>query len=131
MMSVVTEALVQLIAKQVEEKGLVVWYDPEKAYGKVAAELTLPKTTVARYDGSFLGLRKEIDHLLKDDEQPPRLVVYVPIERTETNSALIELDCAGVIMQPRQQPPACNTRLSVVARNSMTADSRRGSGCRN
>ena len=54
-----------------------------------------------------------------NDRQPPRLVVYVPIERTETNSALIELDCAGVIMQPRQQPPACNTRLSVVARNSL------------
>ena len=84
-----------------------------------AAELSLPNTTVARYDGSFLKLRKEIDHLLNDDEQPPRLVVYVPIERTETNSALIELDCAGVIMQPRQQPPACNTRLSVVARNSL------------
>ena len=61
---------------------------------------------------------QEIDHLLNDG-QAPRLVVYVPIERTETNSALIELDCAGVIMQPRQQPPACNTRLSVVARNSL------------
>ena len=79
---------------------------------------TLPNTTVARYDGSFLKLRKEIDHLLNDG-QPPRLVVYVPIERTETHSALIELDCAGVIMQPRQQPPACNTRLSVVARNAL------------
>ena len=45
--------------------------------------------------------------------------MYVPIERTETDSALIELDCAGVIMQPRQQPPACNTRLSVVARNAL------------
>ena len=117
-MAVVTESLVQLIAKQVDEKGLVVWYDPEQAYGAVAAELQLPNTTVARYDGSFFRLRKEIDHLL-DDSKPPRLVVYVPIERTETNSALIELDCAGVIMQPRQQPPACNTRLSVVARNSL------------
>jgi hypothetical protein len=118
-MAVVTEYLVQLIAKQVEEKGLVVWYDPEKAYGTAAAELSLPKTTVARYDGSFLKLRHDIDHLLNDDERPPRLVVYVPIERTETASALIELDCAGAVMQPRQQPPACNTRLSVVARNSM------------
>src|ERR1039457_4333164 len=119
-MPVVTEYLVQLIAKQVEEKGLVVWYDPEQAYGTAAAELSLPKTTVARYDGSFLKLRHDIDHLLNDDERPPRLVVYVPIERTETASALIELDCAGVIMQPRQQPPACNTRLSVIARNSLT-----------
>src|ERR1700691_5880093 len=117
-MPVVTESLVQLIAKQVDEKGLVVWYDPEQAYGAAAAELSLPNTTVARYDGSFLKLRKEIDHLLNDG-QAPRLVVYVPIERTETNSALIELDCAGIIMQPRQQPPACNTRLSVVARNAL------------
>jgi len=118
-MAVVTEYLVQLIAKQVDEKGLVVWYDPEKAYGTAAAELSIPNTTVARYDGSFFRLRKQIDHLLNDG-QPPRLVVYVPIERTETDSALIELDCAGVIMQPRQQPPSCNTRLSVVARNSLT-----------
>jgi hypothetical protein len=115
---VVTDALVQLIAKQVDDKRLVVWYDPEQAYGAAAAELSLPKTTVACYDGSFLKLRKEIDHLL-DDGQAPRLVVYVPMDRTETNSALIELDCAGVIMQPRQQPPACNTRLSVVGRNAL------------
>ncbi len=118
MMAVVTEHLTQLIAKQVDDKGLVVWYDPEQAYGSAAAELTLPKTTVARYDGSFLKLRKEIDHLLNDG-QPPRLVVYVPVEREKTHSALIELDCAGVIMQPRQQPPACNTRLSVVGRNAL------------
>src|SRR5207253_8552206 len=74
--------------------------------------------TVVRYDGSFFRLRKQIDHLL-NDQQPPRLVVYLPIERAESHNALIELDCAGVIMQPRQQPPACNTRLSVVARNAL------------
>jgi hypothetical protein len=117
-MPVVTEALVQQIAKQVDEKKLVVWYDPEKAYGDVAAELSIPKTAVARYEGSFLRLRKEVDQLL-DCNEPPRLVVYVPMERTDTASALIELDCAGVIMQPRQQPPACNTRLSVVGRNAL------------
>jgi hypothetical protein len=117
-MGVVTETLVQLITKQVDEKGLVIWYDPEQAYGAVAAELSVPNTTVARYEGSFFRLRKQIDHLL-NDAQPPRLVIYVPIERTETQSALIELDSAGVIMQPRQQPPACNTRLSVVARNAL------------
>jgi hypothetical protein len=117
-MPIVTQSLVELITKQVDEKGLVVWYDPEQAYGATAAELSLPNTTIARYEGSFLKLRKEIDHLLNEG-QPPRLVVYVPIERTQTNSALIELDSAGVVMQPRQQPPPCNTRLSVVARNSL------------
>src|SRR5436305_9902045 len=86
-MGVVTESLVQLIAKQVDEKGLVVWYDPEQAYAKAAADISIPSATVARYDGSFFRLRKQIDHLL-NDQQPPRLVVYLPIERTETHSAL-------------------------------------------
>src|SRR5687767_11004065 len=95
-MAVVTEYLEQLIAKQVNEKGLVVWYDPEDAYGSAAAELTIPNTTVVRYDGSFLKLRNEIDHLL-NEAQPPRLVVYIPIEREKTDNAVIELDCAGVI----------------------------------
>ena len=117
-MSIVTEYLEQLIAKQVDDRGIVIWYDPEHAYGTAAAELTLPNTTIACYAGSFLKLRKEVDPLL-NDSQPPRLVVYVPLEREQTHSALIELDCAGVIMQPRQQPPACNTRLSVVARNAL------------
>ena len=46
-MALVTESLFQLIAKQVDEKGLVVWYDPERAYGTAAAELQLPNTTIA------------------------------------------------------------------------------------
>lgn len=117
-MGVVTDSLVQMIAKQVEEKGLVVWYDPEQAYHAVASALSLPNTTVACYEGSFFKLRKEIDHLL-NGTQPSRLVVYVPIAQTETDSALIELDCAGATMQPGQQPPARNTRLAVVARNAL------------
>lgn len=120
---VVTEHLVQLIAKQVDEKGLVVWYDPERAYASLVKQwLSLPTAhrplPTTAYDGSFLQLRKEIDHLLNDGH-PPRLVVYVPLDRERTHSALIELDCAGVVMQPRQQPPACNTRLSVVARQAL------------
>ncbi len=31
MMAAVTENLFQLIAKQVDDKGLVVWYDPKQA----------------------------------------------------------------------------------------------------
>ena len=37
-MAVVTEHLVQLIAKQVDDKGLVVWYAPEQAYGKTCSK---------------------------------------------------------------------------------------------
>jgi hypothetical protein len=114
----VSEYLCQLIARQVEDHGLVTWYDPERAYAEVAAALAIANTTIARYDGSFLRLRHDIDHLM-NDSRPPRLVVYVPADRDQTHDALIELEAAGVVMKPRQQPPNCNTRLSVVARNAL------------
>ncbi|HEX9870725.1 MAG TPA: hypothetical protein VGC99_19445 [Candidatus Tectomicrobia bacterium] len=80
---VVTSYLFQLIAKQVEDHRLVVWYDPEGAYTAAAAAFELPNTTVARYDGSFFQLRHDIDSLL-NDVQLPRLVVYVPEDRGKT-----------------------------------------------
>ena len=102
---VVTKHLVDLIVKQVEDHRLVIWYDPEHVYPTVAEELELPKTAVARYDGSFFQLRHDIDALL-NNEQPPRLVVYVPEDRGSTHNALIELEAAGVVIQPGQHQPA-------------------------
>ena len=117
-MAVVTEYLTQLIAKQVEDQGLVIWYDPQGAYAEAAATLVLPKTTMARCDGSFFRLRHEIDHVM-NGEQPPRLVVYVPMAQADTHNALAELEAAGVVMRPGQQPPNRNTKLAVVARNAL------------
>ena len=117
-MAIVTEYLFQLIAKQVEDRGLVVWYDPEQAFAAAAAELAIPKTTVARCNGSFFRLRHEIDHLMNGD-LPPRLIVYVPEEQRSAHNALVELEKAGVVMQPGQQPPNRNTRLAVIARNAL------------
>jgi hypothetical protein len=117
-MGVVSEHLVGLIATQVEERSLVVWYDPSRDYQAVGETLELPRTTVTRYGGSFLKLRREIDHLLSGLE-PPRLVVYVPADQSVTHHALIELEAAGVVMQPGQQPAKCNTRLALVARNAL------------
>jgi hypothetical protein len=117
-MSVVTEHIFSLIAKQVEDHKLVVWYDPDKAYSSVVDGIELPKTTVARYGGSFFHLRREIDGLM-NGLQPPRLVVYVPQDQASTDHALVELEAAGVVMQPGQQPPPRNTRLAVVARNAL------------
>jgi len=115
---VVTTHLHDLISKQVEDYRLVVWYDSERVYEDVAAELQLPATTVAQYDGSFLQLRRDIDHLL-GGEEPPRLVVYVPEDQGNTHHALSEVEAAGVVIQPGQQPPQRNTRLSIVARNAL------------
>jgi hypothetical protein len=107
-----------LIAKQVEDHRLVVWFDPERVYSLAAESLEIPDTKVARYTDSFFLLRKEID-LLLNDQQPPRLVVYVPMDATEAHHALVELEAAGVVIQPGQPPPNRNTRLAVIARNAL------------
>jgi hypothetical protein len=41
------------------------------------------------------------------------------MEQGETDHTLIELEAAGVVIQPGQQPPNRNTRLSLVARNAL------------
>jgi len=119
-MGIVSEYIRNLIVKQVDDNGIVVWYDPDGAYAEAVEALALPDTAVLRYAGSFVHLRWEIDQKkLMDGEEPPRLVVYVPMAQDQTHHALIELEAAGVVMQPGQQPPARNTRLAVVARNAL------------
>ena len=46
-------------------------------------------------------------------------MVYVPHAQADTHHALIELEAAGVVMQPGQQPPPRNTRLAIVGRNAL------------
>lgn len=117
---IVTEHLISLIAKQVDDNGIVVWYDPDGTYSEAVDVLDLPETTVLRYDGSFIRLRWEIDQKkLMDSEEPPRLLVYVQTAQDQTHHALIEFEAAGVVMQPGQQPPARNTRLAILARNAL------------
>jgi hypothetical protein len=124
-MGKVTEELVALITKQVQDHGLVVWYDPEPAYGDVVDQLSLPETTVLRYQGSFFALRHLLEPFLEfvDDagtfhvnvETPPRVLIDVPLDRARTQHALIEAEAAGVVMEPGGSPWQRNTRLKVLA----------------
>ncbi len=71
-MGIVSEYLRDLVAAQIQEHGLVVWFDPEGHYQEFAAGLRLPGVAVARYEGSFFALRHAIS-LLLDGERPGRL----------------------------------------------------------
>lgn len=117
-MGVVGEYLLDLLAKQVDAKGVVVWFDPERHYTALAATLAIPDIRVTRYDDSFFALRHEVDSLL-DGEEPPRLLVYVPLAEEATRDALIELTAMGTAVKPGQQPWQRNTKLAVVTRSAL------------
>ncbi|MBI3966693.1 MAG: PglZ domain-containing protein [Chloroflexi bacterium] len=140
-MGLVKEHLRGLIERQAQEKGIVVWLDPERHYEGYVAELAgaqgaglgeaVPVGTesggrteaglrVEVYGGSFFELRRRIDALLElPAEAAPRLVVYVPLSAEATENALIELTAAGVVMQPGRPSPLLNTRLAVVAKAAL------------
>jgi hypothetical protein len=117
---VVTDHLRNLIAKQVSDHGLVVWFDPDGSYLDIAQKLDIDAASVARYERSFLKLRRDIEPLISG-EKPPRLVVYVPLNPAETHDALVEVLSAGVALFPGANPWQRNTRLSVVARHALKA----------
>ena len=45
-MGKITDHLLSLVEKQVRDKGIVVWYDPDRTYTRIAASLAVPEATV-------------------------------------------------------------------------------------
>ena len=119
-MGVVSDHLRGLVERQVKERGLVVWFDPEKHYQEFLEEISLPETAVERYEGSFFELRHRVEpHLGSDKDSPPRLVIYVPETEEDTHNALVEFTDPGVVMKPGQHSVNLNTRLAVVAKRAL------------
>jgi len=124
-MSLVTHFLSTLINRQIDAHGIVVWYDGDAHYQDFVTTFQPDKTTVVRVGDSLLATRREIEPLLEFIEEdgsirvdcnvPPRLLLYVPYHRAETDNALIEAECAGIILEPGASNPEQNTRLQVLA----------------
>jgi hypothetical protein len=120
----VTELLEQMLERQVTERGIVVWYDPQKVYGTLAQNLELSNIHVLRFSEGFFRLRQQLEPYLEyvmddgtlkpDADQPPALLIYVPMAREESSFALIEAETAGVVMEPGAARPDCNTLLGAL-----------------
>jgi len=109
------EELKRLIDKRVEDRGIVVWYDPEGIYAGVFEELEGEGLQKFRYDGSFFALRREADSLLEGSARP-KAVIYVPLGRDAAGFALVELESAGDVVYPGATTGR-NTKLEVITRS--------------
>lgn len=125
-MGLVTDTLLELLRKQIEAHGTVVWYDPERAYLNVARSLSpeaVGGAAVYRYEPErgFIWLRRQLEPLWAERTDPPRLLIYVPMPQAEARYALVEFEVAGCVMRPGQHPPERNTALAAVARRALEA----------
>jgi PglZ domain len=118
-MGIVTDYLTDMIKKQVDNYKLVVWFDPKGDYKEFVEQLVIPETTIVRYEESFFALRHEIEPFIDDATEPPRLLIYVPLDEKKTQNALIEVTTMGVTMMPAHPSLPSNTRLSLIARNAL------------
>lgn len=64
------------LASKLQRHGVVIWDDREQSYGLVVAELAPEDTAVARFEGSWFALRRDIEALLAGPTSP-NLLVYL------------------------------------------------------
>jgi len=122
-MGKLSDRIRQLIARQVKARGLVVWYDPDRDYAKLAQVLNLAGVEVLCFSDSFFRLRHSLEPHIewvttdgrpKDDcAVPPKVVLYVPRARAESDHALVEAESAGIVIEPGAEVADCNTRLRI------------------
>ncbi len=120
-----SDTLTAMIKKQVADRGIVAWYDSQMAYTGLARRLEQTGTTVLVYENGFFRLRQQLEPFLEcvtedgrirpEADQPPEVVLYIPMARGECGHALIEAETAGVVMEPGAARPECNTRLGLLA----------------
>lgn len=121
-MSQLLENLRQLLQRQITDRGIVVWYDPDKAYAKSVGRLNLEGVTCLKYEDGYFRLREQLEpwmewvdesgRAMADHEVPPKLLVYVPHARDDSHFALIEVETAGVVVEPGAPVAERNTRLA-------------------
>lgn len=125
-MGKISDRIHELIERQLADRGLVVWYDPDRVYVSLAKTLTFDDARVRVLMGGdgFFRLREALEPCLEfvtteaeatpDCGVPPKAVVYVPHARSETEFALIEAETAGVVLEPGAETADRNTRLEAI-----------------
>lgn len=119
-MGQVKDFLKSVISKEIDKNGIVLWFDPDKSYTEFAANLELNGTHVALLKDSYFALRREIEPYLSSAERP-KLLVYIPVDESETHDALVELKVAGEPLRLPLESVATNALAPFMgSRNAVT-----------
>jgi hypothetical protein len=115
-MGIVTDYLIELVHKNLNNYGIVVWYDSKNQYRAVAERL-MKDVPVLFYDGSYFEIRYSLEPYL-DAREREKVLVYIPEKHETVASPLIEAEYYGTFIKPGAQT-GMNTRLEIIARNAL------------
>lgn len=103
------------IGKKLEERGVVVWYDPRSEFVTFVDELAAERdphamisvkvrdkeVALAEYGGSFFELRHLVEPRVASDAPRPTLLYLPGVDRDRKGSVLMELEQAGTSWEPQ------------------------------
>jgi hypothetical protein len=115
-MGVVTDYIVKLVQKNLDEYCIVIWYDPKEHYSSLINKFQ-SIVTVLEYQGSYIQIRYELEPYL-DSKEMKKVLVYIPQEQDELASPVIEAEYYGTVIKP-SGPTGKNTKLEIIARNAL------------
>ena len=104
--------LEKLIKKQIDENGIVVWYDPEDYYKSMLSEIDWGTVPIIKYEDSYYDVRFKAEKYFEKIERC-KVLIYSNIKRDTNLFPLIELEKAGCVVEPHG-PVERNTNLTVV-----------------
>src|SRR5258706_10786081 len=116
-MGVILHELRQVLTKHIQDHGLVVWFDPDRHYESVLSQIQIPGCQILVYNGSYYALRASTEPLIRGPE-PPRLLLYLPLEYDDAHLPLSELLTLGETLRPGVMGQG-NTKLAVVASRAL------------
>jgi len=111
------------LAGKLKKRRVVVWYDPNQEFAPYIAGLpvvsdalgVLPVVKIetvdvhlARYQGSYFGVRVAVEPLIAADTPPPVLIYLPGTARNRTTSLLMELEKGGECYEPQLKRLARN-----------------------
>jgi hypothetical protein len=69
-MGVIIEAIERQVGEFIRDRGLVLWFDPDRHYESIAHGLKAGQDRVLSFDGSFYKLRLEAEPFLRGSDAP-------------------------------------------------------------
>ena len=118
MAKLVKNYIEKLIKKQIEEHGIVVWYDPDGCYRSTISEINWVNVPLIKYEGSYYDVRFKAEQYF-DGITRNKLLIYLDVKRDINNFPLIELEKAGCVIEPHGSVER-NTNLTVVAKEAFS-----------
>ena len=99
MSSMIKDAVISIINNNLEEHGIVIWYDPDEIYKDIVNKINFEEISIIIFDGSYYDVRFKAEEYF-DGLDKNNLLIYINKERDVKNYPLVELEAPGCVCSP-------------------------------